>query len=82
MGLLSKLLGKRAAVATLPPAAELCPHTTLVPQWDSIADMGKEDKVSGYTCQGCQQAFTAAAGRELRRTEAERLARLRRDSEA
>jgi len=77
MGWLSKLFGKRTPGATLPPAAELCPHTALVPRWDSAADMGQDDKVTGYTCQACQQTFTAEAGRTLLRTEAERLAQLR-----
>lgn len=79
MGLLQKVFGKRAAGATLPPAAALCPHTTLVPKWDRAADMGQDDKATGYTCQGCQQAFTAEQGRDLRRTEPERVARLRPD---
>ena len=52
-----------------------CPHTTLVPRWDSVADMGKEDKVTSYTCEGCAQSFTGAEGRALRQTEAERVQR-------
>ncbi len=82
MGLLSKLFGKGAAGTTLPPAAEVCPHTTLVAKWDSLDDMGQDDKASGYTCEGCQQTFTAEQGRDLVRTEAARVARLRPESEA
>ncbi len=74
MGWLDKLLG-RTRPAPPPAATESapCPHATLVPKWDSTADMGHEDKVSGYRCDSCQQTFTAEEGRELRRTEAERL---------
>jgi hypothetical protein len=55
------------------PEAPVCPHTTLVPRWDSVADMGKEEKVTSYTCDGCQQRFSPAEGRALRATEAARL---------
>lgn len=79
MAWLTKLFGKKAAAPPLPSAAEHCPHTTLVPRWASAAEMGQDDKATGYTCQGCEQSFTAEAGRELLRTEAMRLARLRTD---
>jgi hypothetical protein len=35
-----------------------CPHTAIVARWDSVEDMGKDDKVSAYFCQGCNQVFT------------------------
>lgn len=35
-----------------------CPHTALVPRWDSIEDMGKEDKATSYFCQGCNTEMT------------------------
>jgi hypothetical protein len=57
------------ATAATPP----CPHTTLTPRWDSIADMGNAEKVTTYTCQSCNQGFTAAEGRALQATEAERV---------
>ncbi len=60
-----------AAADAVPP----CPHTALTPRWDSVADMGNQEKVTSYTCQGCNQEFTAAAGRTLLATEAERLRR-------
>ena len=50
-----------------------CPHVTLIPKWDSTADMGHEDKATGYDCEGCKEPFTAEQGRALRRTEAERV---------
>jgi hypothetical protein len=63
--------GRAAAADAVPP----CPHTTLTPRWDSVADMGNDEKVTSYTCQGCNQSFTAAEGRTLLATEAERLRR-------
>jgi hypothetical protein len=35
-----------------------CPHTRLLPRWDSVQDMGKEEKATGYVCEGCGQIFT------------------------
>ena len=64
----------RAGIAATPPGGvAACPHTTLTPRWDSVADMGKEEQIAGYTCQGCNQSFTPAEGRTLLATEAERL---------
>jgi len=76
MGFLSKLFGRRPAAA--PPAADVppCPHVTLVPRWNSAAEMGDEAKASGYQCDSCQQTFTAEEGRALRQTEAARVAQL------
>ena len=72
----AELLGQRQR-REAPATAEVptCPHTTLVPRWESVADMGKEDKATAYTCQGCNQQFTPAEGHRLRQTEAERVQR-------
>jgi hypothetical protein len=64
-----------AAAATSPAAVPPCPHTALTPRWDSVADMGNTEKVTGYTCQGCNQSFTPAEGQTLLATEADRLRR-------
>jgi hypothetical protein len=64
-----------AAAAATADARPPCPHTTLTPRWDSVADMGNTEKVTSYTCQGCNQEFSAAEGRTLLTTEAERLRR-------
>ena len=76
MGVFDKLLGRQpAAAADTGTAAENppCPHTALRARWDSVADMGQEDKATGYDCDSCKQSFTAEQGRDLRRTEAERV---------
>ena len=74
MGFLDKLRGRsKTATITTETAKAICPHTSLVPRWDSVADMGREDKATNFTCQGCQQTFTPEQARALRRTEAERV---------
>lgn len=76
MGVLDKLFGRKpATVITFGTAVENppCPHTTLVPRWGTAADMGHEDKISRYDCESCKETFTAEQGRDLRRTETERL---------
>ncbi len=62
MGLFKKLTGKQdkaAAAIEVPP----CPHTALVPRWDSIDDMGKEDRATSYFCQGCERVFSPEEAR-------------------
>jgi len=72
MSLLRRITGKdkQTAPPQAPePAAEevpesvSCPHTALVPRWDSIEDMGKEDKATSYFCQGCERTFTPEEAR-------------------
>ncbi len=63
--------GGGVSAADVPP----CPHTALTPRWDSVADMGNTEKVTGYTCQGCNQSFSPADGQTLLVTEADRLRR-------
>ena len=64
---------RRASPAVAAAETPPCPHTTLTPRWDSVADMGNVDKVTTYTCQSCSQQFTAAEGHALQATEAERV---------
>ena len=63
-----------AAIAERPLS---CPHVALVPRWDRLDDMGKEDRVSGYDCEGCGAHFTPDEATTLRATEASRLAEVR-----
>ena len=78
MRMLNKLLHRTQPVAPASPHAAACPHTTLIPRWDEAADMGHEARVSSYTCEACQQRFTAQQGQRLRHTEAERVRQLAR----
>ena len=51
----------------------VCPHTSLVPHWDSMEDIGHEDRASEYRCDSCHQSFSRQDANVLRATEAERL---------
>jgi len=73
MSWLEKFLHRAKPAAPPSVTAAPCTHLALVPKWDSVADMGQEDKASSYTCDACGQSFTAAEGRALRNTEAERI---------
>ena len=76
MSLLDKLLHRTKPTIPSSSTNVLCVHVSLVSKWDSVADMGHEEKVSSYTCDACGQSFTPAEGRALRATEAERLRQL------
>lgn len=73
MRVLDKLLHREKPEPAVAAASVPCPHITLVPKWDSVADMGREDRVSSFTCESCQMGFTAAEGKALRANEAERV---------
>jgi hypothetical protein len=63
MGLLGKLLKKKDAepLPDLPP----CTHRVLVPRWDRVEDMGRDDRVTAYQCETCHELLGAEEGREL-----------------
>ncbi|HXH22197.1 MAG TPA: hypothetical protein VNN10_09215 [Dehalococcoidia bacterium] len=68
MSLFKKLSGQNSEAdlqAEVPEehASATCPHTALMPRWDSLEDMGKEDKATSYFCQGCERTFTPQEAR-------------------
>ena len=73
MGVFDKLIGRKKEAAHEAAEGVPCPHVTLVPRWDNAADMGHEDRASGFMCDSCKESFTAPQARALRRTEAERV---------
>jgi len=73
MGFLSKILGREQTSDSVSATVVVCPHTILLPHWDSIGDMGKEDLATSFTCQACSESFTPEQANELRGTTAERL---------
>jgi hypothetical protein len=74
MGLLSKLFGgKSKETEATPVATGECIHAVLVPRWESVQDMGKEDKISRYMCEACHQEFAPDEARHLRDTINERM---------
>ncbi len=76
MSFITKLLrrdkGESAATAVEAPP---CPHTALTAKWDSVQDMGKDEKATSFVCTACGDDFTPEQAAELRATEAERLRR-------
>jgi hypothetical protein len=78
MSFLNRLLRRKEG----PPAGEaevsepVCPHTALVPRWDSADDIGKPDKVDAYVCESCQGTFFGEEGERLKAAEAERVRQL------
>lgn len=73
MGLLSKLRGGDSNAATETVEAPPCPHVSLLPRWDSIEDMGDDDKAVSFTCEACGEVFDPARARMLRASEADRI---------
>ncbi len=75
MGLKAKLFGKGDSKTAVLDATDnhTCPHTTMTPRWDSVDDIGKHDRATGYRCEGCGQMFTPEEESMLRSGEAERL---------
>ena len=65
MGVLGNLFGgsKKETVVVEPPP---CPHAVLMPRWDSVADMGKDDLATRFVCEACHQEFTPEEARALR----------------
>ena len=59
MGILSVFRHKDEAEAapTETTPAE-CVHGVRVPHWDSVADMGHEDRASYFVCESCGQQFS------------------------
>lgn len=75
MGLLGKLFGgkKQESATTTQTTTVDCPHVVLVPRWESVQDMGHEDRISRFMCEACQQEFTPDVAAQLRRTVNERV---------
>ncbi|MPZ48860.1 MAG: hypothetical protein GEU75_06035 [Dehalococcoidia bacterium] len=71
MGILDKVFGKdksNTAVETRP-----CTHGVLVPRWDSVDDIGKEEKATSYFCEACNETFSPVQAQALRDSMTERL---------
>jgi len=48
-----------------PAVTTTCPHVMLTPRWDSVGDIGHEDKAIGYKCTACGMSFSVEEGHEL-----------------
>jgi hypothetical protein len=70
MGIFDRLLHRSSETETAAPA---CMHGALIPRWDSVADMGREDRATGYRCDSCGAEFTPDEVNALRLEAFERL---------
>lgn len=50
-----------------------CPHTSLVPHWDSAAVIGHREQVSHYKCESCHGTFSREEGERRLSQAADRL---------
>ena len=77
MGILNKLFEKKEteSVETVPQSVE-CPHTVLIPRWDSVEDMGDESKATAFLCESCGVAFNQAEAAQLKADAADKLKRI------
>ncbi len=62
MGILKKVLGQHSDEteerSEIVETNHECPHTSLVPHWDSPDEMGKSDKAT-YRCEACGRVFNS-----------------------
>ncbi len=78
MGFLDRLLGRKQVQPAEEPQAPQpeCPHSVLVPHWESADDIGKSQMASSYACEACHQTFSREEGERLQAEQAERVRRL------
>lgn len=65
MSFLNKLFGRGDSAVMERDDEVVCPHKTLTARWDSADDMGKEDRATGFHCEGCGTDFSGDEGRRL-----------------
>ncbi len=74
MGFLSKLFGRSSDKVDELPARSpeevqaTCPHGTITGRWDSVADMGHEDRATKFVCEACNKEFTREEAQHIRAT--------------
>ena len=74
MSFLVKLFGRMKSKSGQEQSIEVeCPHTVLVPKWDSPQDIGIEDRAIRFECDVCHKLFTPDEARALRESVVERL---------
>jgi methionyl-tRNA synthetase len=72
MGILSKLFGE-TTVSTENIETPPCPHASMTARWDSVEDIGHDERATAYICESCGESFSPEEAAELRRSEVERL---------
>lgn len=44
-----------------------CSHLVLTPRWDSVGDIGHEERAVGYRCASCSASLTPEEASDVRR---------------
>jgi hypothetical protein len=73
MGALDRLFGRQKEQQPPDEPDQECTHGVLVPHWDSVDDIGKDDRVMWYRCQSCYAMFSREEGERLMAEAADRL---------
>ena len=73
MGILDKIFRRQSAEEDVESTKGECKHGVLVPRWDDVSDIGKDEVVSSFLCEACNSAFTPDEGRTLQGSLAERV---------
>ena len=68
-----KLFKKKSDRETSVPVAPPCLHIALTARWDSVDDMGNEEKATSFVCATCSEEFSPAEAAEVRASQAEQL---------
>jgi hypothetical protein len=70
MGLFGR---KREQQQTATQEKPECLHIGLTARWDSVEDMGNDEKATSYVCSSCNAEFTPDEARRIRETQADQL---------
>lgn len=62
---------KKPAPAAQQPKAN-CQHLVVAPRWDSVKDIGHDDKATGYRCTVCSAYLSLEEGKGKPRQEQQR----------
>ena len=73
MGLFDKLFSKDKSDSDVAVETRPCAHGVIVPRWDSVDDIGKDELATSYFCEACHETFSPAEAQVLRDSMAERL---------
>ena len=73
MRLLSRFFGGKKQSVVVDVEQTECPHSVLVPRWDSVQDMGIAEKATRYMCEACKEMFEPEEAIRLRETLVDRL---------
>ena len=66
MNLLTLFRSKKADPGKGQSAVE-CAHVVLAPRWDSVADIGHEEKAIGFVCSSCGKSLSTEEASAMRK---------------